>query len=267
MLPADVPLQEPGAGHPTITVLLVVDERDASNPVWTELDANEQFDRRTVTSATAALGHLGTVDCVVCEGRMATTNGFDLLDTVRAHEPDLPIVLVVDWPHDEFDEAHDGFGEARDDLEQWVRATAWTDVVWVDETGAVTTRLARRIHQLVGHQRARALARRALAAVESSRDGIAIVSPDGAFEFVSRSFATRFDYDGDELIGAPWRDVYTEDEVERLTSTALPSVEDGWRWAGTCTGRRRLGETFTVQTCIVGLDDGSLVFAVYDTHG
>lgn len=99
---------------------------------------------------------------------------------------------------------------------------------------------------------------------EPEREGVAVVDPEGDVETVNRAFASRFGYDREALVGSSWRALLADGEGERLESTAVPSVEDGWRWVGSCRCRRRDGERIAVQLRIVGLDDGSKAVVVAD---
>ncbi|WP_226482069.1 PAS domain-containing protein [Natrinema amylolyticum] len=167
------------------------------------------------------------------------------LETVRAAAPDLPVVVLAD--------------ERTPELADAVRSYDWTVVIERDETRA---RLADRVSDLLERHRLTALSRRSLASVEFAGDGVAIVDPDGEIQFASRSFAMQFGYEHDALHGVSWRDLFTDDAVERLESTAIPTIAEGWRWTGTCTGRRTTGATFAARVQFGGLEDGSLVVVV-----
>lgn len=108
--------------------------------------------------------------------------------------------------------------------------------------------------------------RRTVAGPDPVPEGIAVAGPEGDVEAVDRAFASRFGYDREQLVGAPWRDLLADGEVERLESTAIPAAEDGWRWVGSCVGRRSDGERIAVRVRIAGIDDGSLTFAVRDQN-
>lgn len=115
-----------------------------------------------------------------------------------------------------------------------------------------------------GRARPAVRAARLAAGVEAVRDGVAIVAPDGTVEYANRMFAGRFGRDRDAIVGAPWRDLFPDEEVRRLRSDAFPGVEDGWRWTGECVGRRPDGERFTARTGVVGLDAGGFALVVYE---
>jgi len=168
----------------------------------------------------------------------------DRLETIRTDAPELPVVVLAD--------------ELTPALMRTVRSDGWTAVAERDETLAL---LADRVHTLLERHRLTTLAR-PLPSVEFAGDGIAIVDPDGDVQFASRSFAMQFGSNRDALTGTPWRALFTDAAVSHLESAALPTVAEGWRWTGSCTGRRQTGATFPVRVRLGGLEDGSLVFAV-----
>ncbi|MFC6769671.1 PAS domain-containing protein [Natrinema soli] len=174
----------------------------------------------------------------------------DSLETIRADATELPVVVLAD--------------EVTPALTRTVRSDGWTAVVERDETLAL---LADRVHDLLERHRLAVLSRRSLASVEFAGDAIAIVDPDGDVQFASRSFAMQFGSDSDDLTGTPWRAVITDAAVTHLESAALPTVAEGWRWTGSCTGRRQTGATFPARVRLGGLEDGSLVFVVDESEG
>jgi len=121
-----------------------------------------------------------------------------------------------------------------------------------------------RVRRLVGYRRTATVAGRALTALETSGDGVALVDADGTVQFVDRAFASRSDRTVDDLFGGDWRDWFPAEEADRPERTALDSVAQGWLWTDTCRGRRPDGETFTARTRITGLSDDSLVFVLAD---
>ncbi|ELY65710.1 PAS domain S-box protein [Natrinema versiforme] len=173
----------------------------------------------------------------------------DRLETIRTVAADLPVVVLAD--------------ERTADLTAVVRSDGWTAVV---ERSEATGRLADRVRDLLERRRLAALSRRSLASLEFAGDAIGIVDPDDEIQFASRSFAMQFGVDHAALPGTPWRELFTAEAVEHLESVALPTITDGWRWTGTCTGRRQSGDTFAARVRLGGLEDGSLVFVVDESE-
>ncbi|WP_049899181.1 PAS domain-containing protein [Natrinema sp. J7-1] len=171
------------------------------------------------------------------------------LETVRSATPDLPIMVLA--------------AERTPALAETVRSYDWTAVIERDET---RTRLADRVHDLLERQRLTALSRRSLASIEFAGDAIAIVD-SGEIQFGSRAFAMQFGYEHDAIAGTPWQELFTDDAVCHLESAAIPTVAEGWRWTGSCTGRRKTGPTFAARVRLGGLEDGSLVFVIEEADG
>ncbi|WP_137291046.1 PAS domain S-box protein [Natronorubrum halophilum] len=242
--------REPSPGADRITALVVVDDEQYRERIEATIGDDDGLSIRTRPSVTDPLTCLDDIDCLVSEYPAATGDGDDLLERVRERVPDLPVVFLVD----------DREGTAG--IVDTVQNTRWTDYVSQRAATVAAERLGHRIRTLVHHRRLDALSRRSLASIELAQDPIAIVDPDGEFGFANRSYAMQFGYDRDALFGAPWQALFTDDSVERLETTAIPTVADGWRWTGTCTGRRKSGSTFPVRIRLGGLEDGSLVFVV-----
>jgi len=239
------------------TLLVVDQERD---------HIERAFDDEPVVIETAATladarSSVDEIDCLVAPSTVtdddsdvtsddvAATDGsgehIGWLETVKTDTPALPIVVLAD--------------EVTPTLMRAVRAYEWTTVVGRDEP---RERLATCITDLLERQRLTHLSKRSLASVELTGDAVALVDPAGGIQFVSRSLRMQFGADGDEFVGTPWQELFTDDAVSHLESVALPTVAEGWRWTGTCTARRRTGSTFPVRIRLGGLEDGSLVFVV-----
>ena len=246
MTPATVapPLEgsSPIAGEITA---LAVGERRHTERVETAVADDDQLAVRTAPSVADALPELDDVDCFV--GSYPPENGTGLLDRITEGTIELPVVLLVDE------------GSTVSDA---VQSHGWLD--WVDRA-AVTSdgeRLRRRIRSLVERRRLADLSRRSLAGIELAGDAIAIAAPDDTIQFANRGFGMQFGYSHDELAGRSWRALFTDDSVGRLETAAVPTVADGWRWTGSCTGRRKSGVTFPVRVRLGGPEDGGLVFVV-----
>lgn len=238
----DLPVADAAALAEPITVLHV-DADDAEREAVHSALSDDDFEVRTEERDGDALGRLDGVDCVVA------APGAGLLATVRDRYATLPVVLfVADLP---------------EPTAEAVRGDDWA-AVFRRDGDRVRSLLAGRVRRLVGHRRTTTVAGRALTALETSGDGVALVDADGTVQFANKAFASRFDRTVDDLSGGDWRDCFPADEVDRLERTALDSVAQGWLWTGTCRGRRPDGETFTARTRITGLSDGGLVFVLSD---
>ncbi|MFC4439058.1 MULTISPECIES: bacterio-opsin activator domain-containing protein [Natrialbaceae] len=82
------------------TRLLVVEPAPADEETTTITERARETDAvadvRSFASAQAALESLesNAIDCIVCAHELGTTNGLDLLETIRDREPNLPVVFA-----------------------------------------------------------------------------------------------------------------------------------------------------------------------------
>ena len=101
-------------------------------------------------------------------------------------------------------------------------------------------------------------------AVESARDGVAILDGD-EYTYVDRSHVEMYGFESKErLIGQTWRELYDDDEVERLEAEAFPALEADGYWRGMVTGCRPDGSRFPAELSLTVIDDGRLVCTVRD---
>ncbi|ELY48978.1 PAS domain-containing protein [Natronorubrum bangense] len=234
----------------SITALVVADDRQYRTQVETTLE-DDALTVRTATSLPDALGALDDIDCLVSDCPTARDETVDdFLERVRQRAPNLPVLLLLDQLADP---------AAAIDR---VQSSQWVDYMIQGHSTTAVERLRHRIRTLVERRRLESLSQRSLASVELANDAIATAAPDGDLEFANRSYAVQFGYDRDELVGTAWQALFTADSVERLETAAIPTVADGWRWTGSCTGQRKTGETFPVSIRLGSLEDDSLVFIV-----
>ncbi|WP_135364853.1 response regulator [Halosimplex halophilum] len=238
----------PAGSDESIDVLCVDDDPDYLDLIELHLSEHDDIAVRTETVPAEALAHVEDVDCVVSDYDMPGTNGLEFLSDVRARAPTLPFVLFT--------------GSERAAIAEEIPDATWTEFLRKDSPATTMSILAGRIRRLVHHRRTMRTAERSLTAIEATGDAVAVVDPDGAFSFVNRVFASRFGADPDDLVGRPWRACFPDEEVQRLESTALETVRDDWQWTGGTVCETDGGDTFTAQTRVAGLDDGSLVFCL-----
>jgi PAS domain S-box-containing protein len=101
-------------------------------------------------------------------------------------------------------------------------------------------------------------------AVESSRDGVAILD-SGEYEYVDQTHVDMYGFeDKEQLLGNTWRTLYDDEEAERLEAEAFPALESEGYWCGDVTGSRPDGTTFPAELSLTIVDDGRLVCTVRD---
>ena len=104
-----------------------------------------------------------------------------------------------------------------------------------------------------------------LAAIEASRDGIAVLDPQGAFTYVNRALSRLHGYEqAQELIGKPWQTVLGYAEAQRLEQEALPQMKAQRHWQGEALGLRRDGSVFPEELSLTPLEGGGIVCVMHD---
>lgn len=142
-----------------------------------------------------------------------------------------------------------------------LRWLEWTDRALFGPDGRVAE------YQLVGrdvtedHERRRELLVKE-SAIAASIDGIAILKPDGGFEYVNRAFAGMFGYDEpDELAGRPYSELAHGDAAfgDIIAGIEAQVLHDG-HWFGEVRCVKRDGRPFQAQvSASVAFDGGQLL--------
>ena len=96
------------------------------------------------------------------------------------------------------------------------------------------------------------------AAMEVAMDGIAILDDD-EYVYMNQAHADIFDYDPEELLGRKWRDLYSDDEIERLEAEVFPELADTGSWRGETIGEKQDGTPVTQDLGLALLDGGELI--------
>ena len=101
-------------------------------------------------------------------------------------------------------------------------------------------------------------------ALDAAMDGVAILE-DGVYEYVNPAHAAVYGYsEPSDLVGRSWRDLYGDEERERLETEVLPAVRETGEWRGEAVGRRRDGSTFHQELSLAWAEDDRLVCTVRD---
>jgi len=101
-------------------------------------------------------------------------------------------------------------------------------------------------------------------AITQSTDGVAILEDD-RYVYVDNTYLEMYGFESREaVIGADWRDIHTDDEVQRRLSETLPEFESAGYWRGEVVGDRLDGTQFHGELSMTGVDDARLVVTVRD---
>jgi diguanylate cyclase (GGDEF)-like protein/PAS domain S-box-containing protein len=102
-------------------------------------------------------------------------------------------------------------------------------------------------------------------AMEASMDGIAIVTPDGTFNYVNRAFAKLYGYPREsDLIGRLWKILNERKEYARFLKDVVPNFRRRGEWRGEGVGRKKNGSTFQQEISLTRIEDGSIVAVARD---
>ena len=210
-----------GLASGSISVLCVDDEPGLAELTATFLErADEAFSTATAESAQEALVYLeaNDVDCVVSDYDMPRTDGLELLESVRATDPELPFILFTEHGSEEI--ASDATSAGASD---YMEKRSGNDHYEV---------LAQRIRNAVDEYRSRAEKReietRARTVFEASPDAIT-VSVDGAFVYANAAACDLYGVsEASDLLGHPVGD-FIDPEHREDVGGQLRAVEAGDR--------------------------------------
>jgi PAS domain S-box-containing protein len=241
------------AENADIRVLSVDDD-----PRFVDLTAEvleRQHEGMAVTTATSVEEGLAVlagrrVDCVVSDYEMPGRSGLEFLAAVRETDPRLPFIIFT--------------GTGSESVASEAFAAGATDYIRKQGDTQGYTLLAHRIESAVERARTDREREGRLAAIETAREGIAILDADGHFEYVNEAYAALYGYEPAEMVGEHWELVYPADERERARTEILPTVEREGRWHGTTTGLRADGDTFLEDHAVATTDTGGMVCTVRD---
>ena len=94
-------------------------------------------------------------------------------------------------------------------------------------------------------QKANLMLKRQRLAMDAAMDGMAVLNDAGEYLYLNRAHATLFGYDSvDDLLGKPWRLLYSTDEVGRIEREVFPKLHADGKWQGEAIARRRDGGSF-----------------------
>lgn len=231
---------EPEFGELAATFLPRVDERIE---VVTETSASEAFDRFLA----------GGFDCIVSDYKMPEMDGLAFLTAVRSEDPHFPFVLFT--------------GHGSEEIAGEAISAGVTDYVQKSGGPSQYTVLANRINNAVTQHRAVRRAEVSHRAMETAREGISLVEPDGTFSYVNPAFAALFSYDRDELVGRHWTVIYPEEEARRLANDILPAVPETGYWSGETVRSTKGGERLVTDHRLANTDEGVIVCTARDVTG
>ncbi len=99
-------------------------------------------------------------------------------------------------------------------------------------------------------------------AMDSSIEGLALLSPDGACLFMNPAFAHLHGYDAPvELAARQWSDLYPAEELARIESVVLPQLRRLGFWSGEMRGLLRGGDTYHEEVSFTLTEKGQVIIS------
>ncbi|SHK92867.1 ATP-binding response regulator [Haladaptatus paucihalophilus] len=190
------------------------------------------------------------IDCLVTEYELRDGSGLELLETVRERRPYFPFIVFT--------------GTGSEDVASHAISAGATNYLQKGTSGARFVTLASQITQAVSHRHVEKQVHRGFRAIDTTREGIALLTDDFRFNYVNDAYANLFEYDAETLIGRNWATTLTDDAVATLSSEVVSTVDAAGEWSGEITGERKDGRTLALTLTISAAPDDEYVCAVRD---
>ena len=234
-------------------MLHVDDEAGFAELVATFLERSDpRIDVTTATSAARGLSLLdeAAFDCIVSDHDMPGRDGIEFLEAVREDHPDLPFILFT--------------GKGSEEIASLAISAGVDDYLQKGGGTEQYTVLANRVVNYVDRARERSQRQRLHAAIESTRDGIALLDADGEYVYVNDAYGSLYGIDPDEVVGRRWTEVFPDTEAPFLDEVVRPTLESEGYWEGESTVRRADGSTFVAERAATVTASGEVVWSVRD---
>ena len=213
---------------------------------------DDRFETTIATTAREGLARLETdrIDCLVSEYDLVDIDGLALLERVRDRDERAPFVLCTDAGSEAL--ASDAIAAGVTDYVQKETASGEFPVLANRLVNAVETARTQRHHE------------RQRRAIETAREGISLLDPDGTFVYVNRAYAECFGYEPAELIGEHWELLYTDEDAATVHEEVLPTVRAEGYWHDESTGVRADGSRIVVDHTLSTTDRNGLICTLRD---
>ncbi len=201
------------------------------------------------TAAAATLENTSEYDCLVTDFQMPGMNGIELLESVRDHSPELPVVLFT--------------GEGSERVASNAISAGVTDYLQKETNTDIYEVLANRIADAVSHKQAQECVRRQATAMDHASEGIATLDNSARYVEVNQKYADIHGTDPETLAGT----VATRciaDEIQGELVTEIRALEPGEDWEGDIIAKRFGGEEFKKRMSIYRVDTDLYVVVAQD---
>ena len=194
-----------------ISVLCVDDDPDVRELTATFLERElEAIEATTAASAHEALERVASdgIDCVVSDYDMPGMNGLELLEAIREHNPNLPVILFT--------------GKGSEEIASEAISAGVTDYLQKETGTDQYAVLANRIENVVERRRAnraRLESERELEQyrklVETAVDPMYVLDDSGVCQVANEALAEFLGVDRDRIVGEPLQQFVADDVYER----------------------------------------------------
>jgi PAS domain S-box-containing protein len=187
-------------------------------------------------------------DCVVSDYEMPGETGLDFLREVRTSHPDLPFVLFT--------------GRGSEDIAAEAISAGVSD--YLQKTGGTEQYavLANRIRNLVAGYRSERDLRQRIDAIETAREGIAILDDDDRITYANRAFAELFGYGHEEAIETVAVDELVADDG--FEGEICPAIAAEGEWTGEVLAVTHDGEELLADVAVSSTTADRHVLTVRD---
>ncbi|WP_158056104.1 hybrid sensor histidine kinase/response regulator [Halorussus halophilus] len=236
-----------------ICVLHVDDDEKLLEATKTALERTDHIDCvETTTTASEALTLLDEreIHCVVSDQNLSEHDGIELLEAVRRDYPNLPFILFTGTGNEDVASQAISAG-----VSNYLQKGSSTDIIDV---------LSKQVHEAVFQRRVEEEMHRGFEAIETAKEGIAMLDEEGEFNYVNEAFAEIFGYEQRSLVGKRWETLNPEGILGRLTEEILPELERTGEWSGETIGKRDDGSTFVADVTVSETKVSGLVCVVSD---
>ncbi|ELY66186.1 ATP-binding protein [Natronococcus jeotgali] len=101
-------------------------------------------------------------------------------------------------------------------------------------------------------------------AVETAREGIAVLEPGGEFAYVNEAYAALYEYEPAEMLGLHWERIHPPGMITRIYREVFPQLSTTGTWSGKTIGLRRDGTRFLKEHTLSATVEGGMVSVVRD---
>jgi DNA-binding response OmpR family regulator len=232
------------------------------DPQWHQLtqgflqEERYSFDYKPSTNPEEALSRVDSeVDCVVVDQQMPELSGIQILDTLRANHPSLPLIFFTHHHNKEF--------------VQKVLNMGATDCIQKSGKPAVFNRLQTRIEDAATRYRFEdwmpKRAQEPEKSIKNDSDILFSVTSDGTIDYVQGDALNALDISEEELIDREIDSVINRETEDDTTKSSPSSIPEFYTTSGTVAGKFILLKRYPLSETDVG--NGEIYIGFFNPEG